>query len=174
MRARKLAVLLVTAFTAVAVLAVATVAIAAKKNTITVKGANSYKINRFAKSALRFGPDVLTVKSGTKVTVKNPSVEPHTISVVKKSQLPKTAKQIDGCFEGICGQLAGAHQFPESDGPPAQPVVNVGAEGFDQPGDSIYFDPKATVSFDVTGAKGKTLYYFCGFHPWMQAQIKIN
>jgi plastocyanin len=174
MRGRRLPMLAVLAMAAIALFAVAGSAIGqSKKPTITIKGKNSYKINKYAKSALRFGPGKLTVKSGRTVSVKNPSNEPHSISVVQKKQLPKTTKQIDGCFEGICGQLAGAHEFPEGEGPPAKPLVNVGPEGFDRPGDSIVFNPEENVTFDVTAAKGKTLYYLCGFHPWMQGTIAV-
>lgn len=50
----------------------------------------------------------------------------------------------------------------------------VGGEGFDQPGDSVYFEPRATVSFAATAKKGTTLHLTCGLHPWMQALLRTN
>jgi plastocyanin len=152
-------------------------ALAATKATIKIVGGDEYKINKYAKSTLRFQKDVTVVKSGTTITVSNGNKEPHTISIVKPADLPKTTKQMNECFEGgLCGKLFQEHEVPEGDGPPGKPVID-GGDGFNKPGDSIVVNPKGAgppASFKVTAKKGTTLSYLCGVHPWMQAKIKVN
>ncbi len=52
---------------------------------------------------------------------------------MKPSQLPKTTKQLNACFEGgICAKLFQAHEVPEGDGPPGKPVID-GGDGINSP-----------------------------------------
>jgi plastocyanin len=161
-----------TAALGVSALGVST-ATAAKKNTITVKGGVEFKAGEFVKDTLRFTPRVLTVKSGATVRVVDKAQEaaPHTVSLVRKRDLP-TGFSPQQCPQ--CGPLTEAHQANEETGEVGIPLVNAGAEGFDVPGDSIFMPPEQSVSFKVTAAKGKNLYYFCVVHPWMQGQIKVG
>jgi hypothetical protein len=55
-----------------------------------------------------------------------------------------------------------------------KPLVNVGAAGFDQPGDSIIVPPGGKVSFDVTADEGTNLNFLCALHPWMQGKFKVR
>ena len=148
-------------------------ATAAKKNTITVKGGLEFEAGEYIKETLRFGPRAITVKSGATVRVVDRAKEtaPHTVSLVRKKDLP-TGFSPKQCPQ--CGPLTEAHQANEETGEVGIPLVNVGADGFDAPGDSIFMPPKQTVSFKVTAKKGKNLYYFCVVHPWMQGQIKVG
>lgn len=132
--------------------------------------------NRFLKSRDRFEKDVYDLKSGTtiKITTDGP---PHVVSVVKKSDQPKTLKALGMCQsgEGICGDIFAAHGFPPGEGDPTTPLVNKGAAGFDAVGDSIYIPPgngKGTVK--LTATKGARLYLLCAIHPWMQAKIQTK
>jgi len=148
---------------------------ASKKASIVVKCKNSLKVNRYFKEGCRYAKDSYKFRSGTTVTIDNRTDEPHTFSLVKKSQAPRTLKQAEKCFgAGACSSLAQAHGFPEGEGPPANPVVNVGGTGFDSPGDSVFFDPKSKTNIQVTAKKGKTLYFMCIIHPQMQASIKVR
>jgi plastocyanin len=148
-------------------------ATAAKKNTITVKGGVVFKAGEYVQDTLRFGPRTITVKSGATVRVVDKAKEaaPHTVSLVRKRDMP-TGFSPKQCPQ--CGPLMEAHQANEETGEVAVPLVNAGAEGFDAPGDSIFMPPKQTISFKVTAKKGKNLYYFCVVHPWMQGQIKVG
>ena len=74
----------------------------------------------------------------------------------------------------MCGEIFGAHGVNEQTGDIANPVVNVGAAGFDQPGDSMFIPPHGRVSFDVTAPAGTTLHFMCAIHPWMQGRIKVR
>jgi hypothetical protein len=52
--------------------------------------------------------------------------------------------------------------------------VDVGAPGYDQPGDPTFVAPHARVSFKVTAPAGTTLRFICAIHPWMQGRIEIR
>ena len=57
--------------------------------------------------------------------------DPHPVSVVKASQLPRHS---DPC--PICNTFQARH-FPNGQNGPPQPVVDVGKPGLNQPGDSV-------------------------------------
>jgi hypothetical protein len=169
------------ALAAVATAAVPAVAAAPLKTTEDIVGSASFVKNRYFKLTMRYKDDVVTVKSGGRITINNkgPKDEPHTFSIVKHSDWPKNLAAGDACFEkGICGRLAGEHQFPEGQGPPKVITVNHGAAGFNTVGDSIVIAPRgeqgSTQFIQVTAAKGKTLYFMCIIHPWMRGQIKVG
>lgn len=146
------------------------------KPTIQILGGASFEANRYIQDKLRFGKDVYQLKSGVKIKIDNKkSEEPHTISVVGKSDFPKTVAGFDKCFEGgICGKLGQAHGFPDGEGPPTTPLVNVGQAGFNTKGDSIVVGPKDNGSIALSAKKGRSLYLLCVIHPWMQAKITVK
>jgi len=92
----------------------------------------------------------------------------HSISLVERAQLPT------GFDCEICGEIFAAHGAGGPGGGPANPVVDVGAPGYDQPGDSTFVAPHATVRFAVSAAAGTTLHFICAIHPWMQGRIKVR
>jgi len=177
MTKRTLGVALTTVAVVAAVPAVGA-AVTTKTTTpkIQILGGTSFVANRYIKDKMRFNRDVYQLKSGAKIqiTSKTPD-EPHTVSVVNKSDIPKTAGGLGKCFEGgICGELFGAHGVPEGDGPPTTPLVNKGAAGFDTKGDSIVIGPGQKTSVELTAKKGRNLYLLCAIHPWMQARISVK
>ncbi|MGH2839523.1 MAG: cupredoxin domain-containing protein [Solirubrobacteraceae bacterium] len=176
MRTRTFGVALTSlAVAAAAVPAVGQAAVPTKPK-VRILGGTSFVPNRYIKDKLRFNKDVYQVKSGATVTLNNTKTEePHTLSIAKKSDLPKKVSAFDTCFEGgLCGQLFGAHGFPEDDGPPTTPLVNAGKDGFNTRGDSIVIGPKDTATFQVTADKGRSLYFMCIIHPWMQAKFSVK
>lgn len=143
-----------------------------KKATVKIVGGPAFKINRFASDTVRFSKDSYTIKSGGTLTIANRTGAPHTLSIVKRSQLPRTAKQIDNCK--VCQTIGAAHGVPPNgDGPPTIPLVDVGNDGFDEPGDSIVVNPKKTVKVKITAKAGTTLRFMCAIHPWMQSKVKV-
>lgn len=141
---------------------------------LSIVGGIQMKAGEWIRDDQRFAPRNLDVRSGGRVTLRNKAKteDPHTISVVKKSDLPKTAQQAFEC--AACGPFFEAHQVNEDTGDVGQPVVNVGQPGFDQPGDSLFVAPDATVRFDVSADRGKSLYYLCAVHPWMQGKLRVR
>ncbi len=163
------------------VLAMAGTALAAgggpSKATLVIKGGESFKTNAYIKSSLHFATGTVRVRSGATVTLLNTTPDPHTLSIVSPSQLPRTIGQVENCK--VCKGIAKAHGVnprEESSGPPPHPVVNVGAPGFNQPGDSLIIGPKGPhgkVTFKITAKPGTTLHFMCAIHPWMQGRFLV-
>ena len=174
MTRRMTVALAATAALGVSALGVGAAGAATAKNRINIVGGASIKPGESVTDDQHFTPQVLTVKSGATVKLANKAKteDPHTISLVKKSQLPKTAKQAFNC--AACNAFFGAHEVNEQTGEPGKPVVDVGQPGYDQPGDSMVIAPKGKISFKVSAKKGTTLYYLCAIHPWMQGKIKVK
>ena len=184
MRSWNLRRTLVTALLGAAFLAVAGSAIAAggkgpAKAKEVIKGGASFKPNAYIKDAVHFGAGTVAVRSGGQVTLTNTTTDPHTFSIVPRSQLPRTIKQVENC--SVCGTIAKTHgvnpEGPPPEGPPPIPLVNIGPPGFDQPGDSIFVGPKGPggqVTFKVTARPGTILNFMCIIHPWMQGRILVK
>jgi hypothetical protein len=148
------------------------------------KAGFGFKANRYVKDKLRFNKDVYTVQSGGTLRVVNtqPDEGPHTVSIVKKRDLPTTAEEAFNCQ--VCEELGKAHGAPtgeNSDRPPKYEFVENG-EGqkdpadFNKPGDSGVTGDKKGDKFEVqvTAPAGKTLHFMCIIHPWMQAKLKTE
>ena len=133
----------------------------------------------YIQDGLRYTPYKSTVKHGGTINVSGGkgafSEGPHSFSLVKKSDLPKTASQVAKCK--VCGKIAQEHGFNPNDenSQPTTPFVD-GGDGFNKPGDSALIDGQhvKTLKLHVTAKKGKTLYYICAIHPWMQGSIKVK
>jgi hypothetical protein len=138
--------------------------------------------NRYIKDTLRFNKDVYRVNSGGTLRVVNnkPQEGPHTVSIVKKRDLPKTAQQAFNCK--VCNAIFKAHGAdPNDEGPPKFAFVENGKgqndpANFNKPGDSGVTGPRKGNSFEVpvTAAAGSTRYLLCAIHPWMQAKLKVE
>ena len=69
-----------------------------------------FKVNRYIQDSVRYSRDVTRVKSGGTVAIHDRSGQPHTLSLVRRGELPTKLRHIDGCFEGgPCGDLAVKH-----------------------------------------------------------------
>jgi hypothetical protein len=155
---RSLRMGVVVAVTASLCVAVPAVAQAPKNAKLRIVGGVQMQPGKFIRDDQRFKPGNLNVRSGGSVTLRNraKTEDPHTLSLVNKSDLPRTPQEAFECE--ACGPFFAAHQVNEETGDVGQPLVNVGETGFDQPGDSIFVPPGGTVRFDVSADKGKTLY----------------
>jgi hypothetical protein len=152
------------------------------KTVIKVTSKVSMKPNRYVQDGLRWDRDVYTVRSGGTLHIVNTFAKegPHTFTVVKPKDLPKTGAQTLNCQ--ICGKLAAAHGAdPESNAPPKFPFLENGVgqatpPNVDRPGDSgVTGEGKQGESIDlkVTAKPGTTLTFMCIIHPWMQAKVKV-
>ena len=165
----------------------ATVALAAKgtpPKRATIKATVHFKvkINRYVQDFLRWQKDTYQVRSGGTLHIVNDASQegPHTFTVVKESDEPKTPGQINQCK--ICQKLGEAHGAdPNSEAPPKFLYLENGVgqdtpPNVDQPGDSAFIDAKqgASVDLPVTAKKGKVLYFMCLIHPWMQAKVLVR
>jgi plastocyanin len=173
MTRRRTVALVATAALGVSALGVG-VAGAASKNRIDIVGGATIKPGESVTDNQHFTPQDLEVKSGATVKLadKAKTEDPHTITLVKKSQQPKTIAKAFNC--AVCNAALGAHEVNDQTGEVGKPVVDVGQPGFDVPGDSMVINPKGKISFKVAAKKGTTLYYLCAIHPWMQGKIKVK
>jgi hypothetical protein len=143
----------------------------------------SMKVNRYIQSNMRWDKDVYRVRSGDTIHVVNRAADegPHTFTIVKKKDAPKTGAQTVNCR--VCNSLAKAHGAdPSSEGPPKFPFLEDGVgqqtvPSIDKPGDSgLTGEGKKGESIDlkVTAAPGTKLWMICLIHPWMQSEISVN
>lgn len=150
---------------------------AQSSTTITVRGGVTVRPNHSVTDTQRFSPGTRTVSPGATITIRNRArtQDPHTFSLVRRTQIPRTARRVNSCFEGgPCGEFFRAHEVPEGDGPPGKPVVNVGEEGFDQAGDSVVFAGRDPVRVRITADRGTNLYFLCAVHPWMSGRVRVR
>jgi plastocyanin len=146
----------------------------AKKNaTLQMKGKLIVKRNKFIKDEARFSPGNVQIRSGGTLTLRNRQEQPHTFSIIKGSDVPRSTNKILNCgAPGTpCDTIFTAHA-PDPEGNPTVPVVDVGSPGIDQPGDSVILNPKQTVKVNVSAPKGTTLNFFCAIHAWMQGRLR--
>ena len=147
--------------------------------TLTARGGTTMRPNHSTLDTQRFTPGSVTIAPNGTLTLRDRTTngDPHTVSIVKATQLPKRASQVGRCYEGgVCSQLEQAHTGGEEpQGPPKNLVVNVGKAGLDQPGDSVFFMKDAgTTKIKVSAARGANLRFLCIIHPQMQGTIKVR
>jgi plastocyanin len=151
-------------------------AVPAKKK-LRIVGETVFNPGKSVKDTQRFAPHNLTVAKGDQVVLRNRSKmqDPHTISVVRRRQLPNS---FEDCSPGVCDEIFAAHGEDPNTGEPQNVVVDVGDPGFDRPGDSIFIPPgppgKRKVTFRVSADTGENLNYLCAIHPWMQGRIRVR
>jgi plastocyanin len=167
----------VAAVAAIVAVAVAVPALAGGRPTRvtqTAVGGVKFVPNRSISDTVHFQKDRLSIARGGTITLVDKTKQPHSFSLVRKSQVPRRAAGVDACFErGPCGRLAVEHGAVNPDTgeeqEPTTPLVNVGRPGFNQPGDSVLMPPGGRTKVQVT--TNQALYYICAIHPWMLGAI---
>jgi plastocyanin len=155
-----------------AVLAVALVANGAVAAPSAVRTTGDEKVvpNAMVQATLRFTPGFVGVTSGDDITFKHDdkSTAPHTATIVEAFP-GNTLDEIFGCGAPTepCGEALAAHAV-------LGPVVDPGNDGFNEPGDSLFFLDDTSISAQVTAPAGTTLLYLCAIHPWMQGTIAVR
>jgi hypothetical protein len=162
----------------------ATTASAAPRARATIKAVTSFrfKINRYVQDGLRWNRDAYAVRSGGTIHVVNSEGQsgPHTFTVLKKKDLPRTLRTLFNC--SACNELTRAHGAnPESEEPPRFPFLENGVgqdtpPNVDRPGDSGLIGERRgdAVDFNVTARAGTNLWFICLVHPWMQAKLQVQ
>jgi hypothetical protein len=157
---------------------------APKRATIKQKGGLAMKPNRYVKDLLRWNDDTYHVRSGGTLHLVDSVVTegPHTFTVVRKKDLPKTAASALGNCK-ICKKFEKLHGAdPNSNGPPKFQFLEngVGSQtppNVDRPGDSALIGPGQkgeSLNVKVTAKKGSVLHFMCVIHPWMQAKVVVG
>jgi hypothetical protein len=162
-----------------AALAVPALAAAPRNAVVNTIGTVKFVPNRSITDSMRFKQDVVTIQTGGKVTLRDKTKAPHSWSLVKRGQVPANFRQMDACYsKGPCGSLAVDHGAVNPDTgeeqEPTTPLVNVGKDGFNAPGDSVLIPPGGRTSVKVSAPVGSTLNMICVIHPWMQNKVKVG
>ncbi len=171
---------------AVAVAWVALAAGAPAKGSVTILAKDSgvtFVANKYIQDNMAFSPGTVTVKSGGSVTFKfgdTKAMEPHTLTIVKQSDLPTRGDQIENCKP--CEKYATPHLKnpkapPTENNPIVHWTINKGKPGVDEVGDSVAIQQPGmhkSITFKVTAPAGTTLYFVCAVHPWMQGKIIVK
>jgi hypothetical protein len=163
--------------------AVALGATAPKRTTIKQSDGLVMKPNRYVKDKLRWSKDVYHVRSGGTLHLVDSVVTegPHTFSVVRKKDLPRTTAAALDCK--ICNKLAAAHGADlNAETPPKFQFLENGVgtntpPNVDRPGDSVLIgqgNKGEFVNVKVTARKGTTLHFMCIIHSWMQAKVVVG
>jgi plastocyanin len=180
MSRRKLTWLAVPALAVLAAAVLVVPAVAGSKPanaTQAAVGGVKFVPNRSIADTMHFKTDNVSIRQGGTLTLVDKTKQPHSFSLVKKSEVPRRAAAVDACFEkGPCGKLAVEHGAINPDTgeeqDPTTPLVNAGKAGFNQPGDSVLIPPGGRAKVKVTS--GQPLYYICAIHPWMLGAINAK
>lgn len=130
-----------------------------------------------------------TVQTGEKLTIVNetsPSFRgPHFFSLTKPSLVPDTGPELKACFKAepgsVCRRIFKAHEVDFEKRQIGKRVVDSGETGWDRvfneqrKGDSWFSDEQGSeYSAKVKFSAGRTLSYFCAFHPdTMRGEITV-
>jgi hypothetical protein len=103
---------------------------------------------------------------------------PHTVTIARRSDLPQNIAELEACFEpdALCAKTIEAHDPGSDFAPPFNIRVNRGGPGLNARGDSLLFAGPfdRAIRGRVTASAGRTLYYLCVIHPWMQGSIAVQ
>ena len=150
---------------------------------VVVKAFGGMKMvpNKYFQDQMHFAPGTIRVTSGQSITFEfgDRQTEPHTLTIVPKSALPKTAMQAEQCraCRYATGHLKNPKAAPGDTNPIVHWVLNKGPAGLDEAGDSVAIQPGGkhkSITVQVTAKPGTTLYFLCAVHPWMQGKIVVG
>jgi hypothetical protein len=167
-------IMLLVAAAAVAAVGIGVARAQGGQPTVKVLGDVKTKTNRFLAITLRYSQDSYTVKSGATLRFEKSerpfaADEPHTLTVVAPSDLPRTTAQVFSCR--FCQVIGKRHQATK----PPRMRLNRGPEGLNQRGDSLLITPRhPSITTRVSARAGTTLHVMCVIHPWMQATIHVT
>src|SRR6185503_5092137 len=108
-------------------------------------------------------------------------VGPHTFTLIKQNRLPSTKQEVKDCEKlklAVCVNAFKAHEVDPNTFEVNRPNVEVGKKGWDKSfgktGDSWFTGAAGDHNTrKVSANDGKTLYYFCLVHPFMQGKVKV-
>ena len=84
---------------------------------IVIKGGDSFKPNAYIKNTFHFVPGTVSIRSGGTVTLTNTTAEPHSLSILKRSQLvdvvtnPQGRAYLERDVRDVAGWF-GSHGLP--------------------------------------------------------------
>jgi hypothetical protein len=138
---------------------------------IRVLGQEDFEPNALIFSTFRFDPGRSAPHQGDIVRLvdKDQSqAAPHTLTIVRQSELPTTFDEVlFGCE--ACNRALDAHFATQ---PPTR-RVGLG-NGLNAIGDSMLIFQGQSIQAPLTAPPGSTRYFLCAFHPWMQGRFDVG
>jgi hypothetical protein len=137
---------------------------------IRVLGREDFEPNALVFSTFRFDAEKSFPHQGERVRlVDRDKVDgaPHSLTVVRRSELPETIDEVFGCE--ACNEALDAHFAA---GPP-DPRIGLG-DGLNEPGDSMLIFEGQSIGAKVSAPPGSVLRFLCAFHPWMQGRLIVG
>lgn len=136
---------------------------------IRALGVEDFDANALIYSTFRFDPGRSFPHEGERIrfTDRDRSAAPHTLTVVRPSQVPDSFDEIFVCEP--CNAALEAHF--STDPPTAK--VGIG-DGLNAPGDSLLIFDGQGIGANVTASAGTTLHFVCALHPWMQGRLVVG
>jgi len=165
LRVKRRIAILSTVAAVVAVTAGIAFATVPSGNIIRAEGTETFERDAQIQSTFRWSPEAITVPTGSFIQLENKVAEPHTISIVLRTQRPNSVAEVFQCQ--VCGSIFAHlgnnnHYDPGGDG------------GLNQPLDTWVVKPFGVQKVKVTAPAGTTLFYICAIHPWMQGIINVT
>jgi hypothetical protein len=134
-------------------------------------GSENFEANALIYSTFRFDPERSFPHTGDRVVLADRDAStgvPHTLTVVRKSELPTSIDEVFGPCPA-CNQALNAH-FGQD---PPRFRVGLG-DGLNERGDSILVLEGQSVGARVTASSGSVLHFLCAIHPWMQGRLVVG
>ena len=137
---------------------------------VRLLGRETFEANTMISATFRFSPERMFPHTGERVAWLDQDhvPDPHTVTVVRKSQLPTSLAEAFNC--DACNDALDKHFGA---GPPVT-RVNVGLPGLDQPGDSLLLFDGERIGAMISAPSGTHLFYLCSIHPWMQGKLRVG
>ena len=148
---------------------------AAALKIVETRGGLVLKPNEALSQTHRFAPGHMWIKPGGIIRWedRDRTVEPHTIMVVRQTELPATVNQIFAC--PVCAGWRQHLNDPNDENSGIGHLrVNVGAPGLQAYGDSLYLQNRHVIRAVVNARVNRVIHYMCAFHPWMQGAIHVT
>ena len=137
---------------------------------VRLLGRETFEANTMISATFRFSPERMFPHTGERVAWLDQDhvPDPHTITVVRRSQLPTSLAEAFNC--DACNAALDEHFGAGS------PVtrVNAGLPGLDQPGDSLLLLDGERIGAMISAPSGTHLFYLCAIHPWMQGKLRVG
>lgn len=136
---------------------------------IRAVGQEDFETNALIFSTFRFDPGRSFPHQGERIrlTDDDASAAPHTLTLVRRADLPTTFDEVFEC--DACNEALGAHFATDP------PIRRIGlADGLNAPGDSLLIFNGQSIGATVTAPPGSVLNFLCAFHPWMQGRLVVG
>lgn len=146
---------------------------------VEARGGFEFEPNEVIEGTLQWHDGDIEITSGDYLTIADHDDlpgEPHIFTIVNENEKPQTVEEL---FSGVCTTCNSALIQHDTNGnQQADPgdvfLIDVGAPGFNEVGDSVVVPDGQKTSIQVTAPPGTTLHFICPIHNEMQGVMKVR